>query len=287
MLPIFIAFVLVFSMAVNIKIISNLSYKIDNQLLNAIEVTSGFILSFIIVIIDNQFSVFKNITLRDCLYFGLSGFFSFGIAGYLSILHIRLSGEQKNSLLSPLITAIVVIGGYFVLLERVSLNQLFGILIVSTSVLFYEIKENAVKIAFPKAKEFILLFSLSLSVVIGIIFTRLQINKTNLSLFEILFLRYGGALIILFLIKGKKLNHLGLKNNQWIILLSVVISVIIISTAWVYCSQNISNILFQGIIATLPLFIIALNFFSEKKLPSLFFLSSCVLSLLGILILFS
>ncbi|WP_439516125.1 EamA family transporter [Sediminibacterium sp.] len=282
---IIIAFILVFSMALNIKILARLSNGIDISILNAIEIIAGFLLTIFIVLALGQFKIFKSITAEDCFYFVLSGFFSYGLAGFFSITHIRLSGDEKNALLSPLVTILVVVAGYFALSERVNSMQLIGISIVSVSVLFYQLKANAVRITLSKPKEIIILATLCFVIVFGIILTRIQINYTKLGFFEILFLRYSGALPVAFLMKRNV--RYNIDNSSWIMIFtSVFISVVIVSTAWVYCNRELSNITFQGIFATLPFAIVSLNYVIEKRYPSSKFLICSFISLLGILILF-
>ena len=59
---IIIAFILVFSMALNIKILARLSNGIDISILNAIEIIAGFLLTIFIVLALGQFKIFKSIS---------------------------------------------------------------------------------------------------------------------------------------------------------------------------------------------------------------------------------
>ena len=287
-----IAILLVLCMAANIKLLSFLSKRIDNLVLCFYEILLGTI-SFYLIFCFFKGNLFSVPTTNDYLYFGLSGLCSYGVAGYLAILHIRLAGEEKNALLSPLITVMAVLSGVLILNESINLQKVIGAIIVVSSVFYYEWKTKTASVYLPKTKEFLLMMILVVIIVVGIMLVRLQIRETNLSAFQIVFIRYLGAVPVLvtflffFIVNSKANISKGFSRKDWaILLLSILLSAIGINYLWIMINQTLSNLLLQTILSTLPLVISFFNVISYKKIPPRGLIYVSLIAISGIILLF-
>jgi hypothetical protein len=285
------AALLVICMAANIKLLSFLGKRIDNFALCSFEILFGLI-SIYFAFTFFKGNIFSVATTRDYIYFGISGFCSYGLAGYLAILHIRLAGEEKNAFLSPLITVMAVLGGVAILNESLNLQKAIGAVLVILSVFYYEWKTKAAAVYVPKKRELVLMTGLVLVIVTGIMLVRLHVTKTNLLAIQIVFIRYLGAMPVLIGFLVYALNKKGnvMVSYKWkdfnILLVSVLVSAIAINYLWIICNQILANLLLQTILSTLPLVVGLINLLGNKTYPSSVFIGSCLVAVVGILILF-
>jgi drug/metabolite transporter (DMT)-like permease len=109
---------------------------------------------------------------------------------------------------------------------------------------------------------------------------------------QIVFIRYLGAMPVLigFLVYAlnKKRNVMVLYNRKdfAILLISVLLSAIGINYLWITGNQTLSNLLLQTILAMLPLVVGVFNVIGNKTSPSLIFMGSCLVAIVGVFILF-
>ncbi|MBC7391406.1 MAG: DMT family transporter [Opitutaceae bacterium] len=214
---------------------------------------------------------------------------AFGVIGgnYFSLLNLKLSGERTNSLLSPSITACTIVSSVLFLNENITITKLLGLLVTLGSVLFFVIlqtkKNNVIKNSLRQIGASI---ATILCITLSIIFSIKGTMYSQLSIMHSIWLRLIIALpfmLILLFITKKKIVTKGSAKYFFAIIGGVVAQTIVASYLWFYCTYKIGISSFQIIISTLPFFVYTVDVYIFKKTkPSLYFLLTAILALIGI-----
>ncbi len=253
-----------------------------------LELLLGLVFIFPLLIFADRLSVkeiFSSLSFSNWAW--LSGAAVSGYIGgnYFSLLNLKLAGEKVNSLLSPAITALAILSGFFVFDEHLNFIQGMGVLLTLVSIIFFLAYRKSSYSQGQPAKGF-------LSGLLTIFFVTLtiicSINAINgeVTLFQAIWLRLliGFILILPFVI-----NHLPIdvfkKDRKFYLAVcsGVLLQTLAANYLWFYSTLHIGIAIFHAILATLPLFVFATEvFILKKEKPSPSFLVVSFLAITGI-----
>ena len=257
----------------------------------ALEIFFGFILITLILLIGEGLSITDLIlspNKESWLWLGAAAVTGFIAGHYFSYLNLKTAGERTNSLLSPAITASVILASFFFLNDNLTWTKSLGFTITLISIILFLIFKTNKK---DKAKSGAVSIASGIATIICftlyIIFSIKGTMNTQLSIMHSLWLRLFLALpfvFLLFLYLKPRLGALpGSKKLYGLVLAGVIIQTILASYLWFYCTYQIGISSFQIMIATLPFFVYAADvlFFKKAKL-SPYFLITALIAFAGI-----
>ena len=231
------------------------------------------------------YEIFTMPTKQSWLWLGAAALLGFVLGNYFSLMHIREAGEKLNSLLSPAITALTIVLSYFFLHDKLAIYQWLGIIVALAAIILFLLKQNNVQ---SNKQSYKAVFS-GLATIICISFTIICTIKGvgSLPFLLAIWLRLFVAFIILlptFIISNNTNTFLPKSASFYsAILIGVLVQTIGAAYLWLYASFLISVSVFQIILATLPLFMYAVDVYLLKKTkPSFYFLLTALVAAVGI-----
>ncbi len=255
-----------------------------------LETVFGLILIFpLLFLVDNigLREIFSMPTKQNLLWLGTAALLGFVLGNYFSLMHIKQAGEKLNSLLSPAITALTIVLSYFFLQDELAIYQWIGILVALLAIILFLLKQKDVT---AKRQSYKALFS-GLATIICISLTIICTIKGvgNLPFLLAIWLRILVAFIILIptVIFSKRATISFPKAISFYaaIVIGVLAQTIGAAYLWLYASFHISVSIFQIILATLPLFMYAIDVYLLKKTqPSFYFLATAFVAAVGVTI---
>ena len=249
-----------------------------------LETIIGLILIFPLLIWVDHLSIkqiFANPHKENWYWLAAAAFFGYVGGNYFSLMNLKAVGEKSNSLLSPAITATAIALSFFVFGEKLLWQQWMGVLIVLGSVVYFLLQPKSHNAFEEKNTGFVSGLMCVICISITIICSIKGANS-NITLLQAIWIRLLLALSIIapvLFFSGQKKdagNH-SLKFYT-IIILGVICQTIIANYLWFYSSFHLGISVFQLILATLPLFVYAVDIFIFKKTANapLFLLVSIV-----------
>jgi len=251
----------------------------------------GLILIFPLLLYFDKLTIqqiFQTPQAHNWYWLSAASVFGFVGGNYFSLLNLRTAGEKINSLLAPAITALTIGLGYLVFEEQLQLHQWFGIMVTLGVIVWFLIKNGQQSSTAYNTIGFVsgalTIICLSLSIVCSI-----KGATNSVTFFQAIWMKLLVALFVIFIafighaknIKRPKLNS----KFYFIILTGVVCQTILADYLWYYASFEIGINIFQVILATLPLWLYAVDVYVLKKSkPSVLFLSVAVIAGMGILL---
>ncbi|MGV3529905.1 MAG: EamA family transporter [Flavisolibacter sp.] len=277
-------------LATGIYLFGYASRNASPLLVTVLEIISGILLSFILVLLIDNISPAELLTkpaAKNWMWMGASAVTGYVGGTFFTVINLRSGGERINSLLSPAITAFAVAAGAMVFGEVLTVSKITGILTTIAAVtgfLFFRTRtashQPAARAAFWSGIATVVCITLSiLSSIKGT-------QDSDLSIMHSIWLRLLVALPFLLpaLFKRGALS----KNTSALkfygaIVGGVVVQTIFASYLWFYCTYAIGISTFQVIIATLPFFVYAADVWLFRRTkPSLYFLLTALMALAGI-----
>lgn len=250
----------------------------------ALEIFFGFLLITLILFFGENLGIsemFLKPGKESWLWLGAAAITGFIAGHYFSYLNIKTAGERINSLLSPAITASVIVASFFFFKEEFSWTKTLGFTITLASIILFLIfKANS------KSEEKIKTVALTSGIAtiffltLCIIFSIKGTINTQLSIMHSLWLRLLVALpfiLIGFLyLKTKLIDIPHCKKFYGSILAGVITQTILASYLWFYCTYKIGISSFQIMIATLPFFVYVADvlFFKKTKFAPYFIITA-------------
>ena len=231
--------------------------------------------------------IFYLPTQHNWMWLSAASLLGFVAGNYFSLMHIRTAGEKLNSLLSPAITAFTIGLSYFIFHDKLAAHQWLSILLVLITIIYFLVKQSGV-ISYKQNGKTI--FS-GIATIICISFTIICTIKGvgNLPFLLAIWLRLFIAFLLIapaFIISYKTKKTIPINPLFYIaILLGVLTQTIAAAYLWLYATFHISITIFQVILATLPLFMYAIDVYLLKKsTPSILFLITAFIAGVGIVL---
>ena len=231
------------------------------------------------------YEIFTIPTKQNWLWLGAAALLGFVLGNYFSLMHIREAGEKLNSLLSPAITALTIVLSYFFLHDKLAIYQWVGIGVALAAIFLFLLKHNEIQSNKQSYKAVFSGWATIICISFTIIFTIKGVG--SLPFLLAIWLRLFVAFIILLppFLLSKRANTSLPKSVPFYfaILIGVLAQTIGAAYLWLYASFLISVSVFQIILATLPLFMYAIDVYLLKKTkPSFYFLLTALVAALGI-----
>ena len=229
--------------------------------------------------------IFTMPTKQNWLWLGAAALSGFVLGNYFSLVHIKEAGEKLNSLLSPAITALTIVLSYFFLNDKLTLQQWAGIIVALVAIILFLLKQHNGSSNNQSHKAIFsglaTIFFISLTIICTIK------GVGNISFLLAIWLRLFVAFIILLptFIFSNKAHPVFPKPISFYaaIIVGVLAQTIGAAYLWLYASFQISISVFQIILATLPLFMYAIDVYLLKKTkPSFYFLATAFVAAVGI-----
>ncbi len=241
-----------------------------------LEIVLGLFLITAVLIGHQQLSfkqLFTTPSLYNWMYLGLAAVTGTLGGNYFSLLNLKWGGETLNSLLSPAITATVVL--FSVVADKAFLapTQICGIVLTLVAVLFFLWFNNGKTIHVANhLKAIWSSFATITCISATIIFSIKGGTVGNLSIFHTLWLRLLLALpFVTALLIFSKERGFALGSKFYAILLcAVTLQTVAGSYLWFAASFRLGVPLFQTIVATLPLCVYATDVYLLKRSKSSF-----------------
>lgn len=256
-----------------------------------LETIAGLILIFPLLLFIDKLSIqqiFYKPSVTNWLWLSAASIFGFVGGNYFSLLNLKTAGEKTNSLLSPAITALAIILSGFVFKEKLTLIQYAGIAVTLGAVVWFLLKQK--KTDQKKNKNTGTVSGIATVVCISLtIICSIKGAATGVTFLQAIWLRLLLALFIilpLFLIATRN-NLLKKQPSKFylLLLIGVVCQTILANYFWFYASFQLGIAVFQVILATLPLWVYAVDVYVlNKSSPSVSFLFAAVLAVVGICI---
>lgn len=258
------------SCAVAVYVFNYLVKFINILLISSLEALIGSLFIFFYLIIGEGKPlslIFSEVPIEAFQWLCIAGVFNFFGANYFSLQNLKAGNVGTNGLLAPFITISSSILAVIFLDDVINFKMFIGILITTTSVLYYLSKPNN-QLSFNKRS---LLSGLaSVLFISGSIICSIKgATKTNISLFHVVFIKLlitipFSLLIILINIKNIKSN-IKIKTSIFILLVGVLLQTILANYFWFGASLKLGTVTFQIIIALLPFVIGAIDAFIIRK----------------------
>ena len=216
-------------------------------------------------------------------WFWLGGAAFFGYVGgnYFSLMNLKAVGEKSNSLLSPAITVSAIVLSFFVFGKKLLWQQWLGVIIVLSAVVYFLLKSPTTGSFKIKNTGFISGLMCIICISLTIIFS-IKGASSNITLLHAIWIRLLLALLfitpVFIFSKKQKLSNRHSLKFYIVIVLGVICQTIIASYLWFYASFKLGISVFQLILATLPLFVYAVETYILKKtaLAPLFLIVSLI-----------
>ena len=233
--------------------------------------------------------LFTKPSAENWLYLGLAAISGFVGANYFSLKNLKWGGETLNSLLSPAITAAVVLLSVWIDKTTLSFAQSVGVILTLGAVVGFLIFNKGKRIAVVQHSK--ALWSGVATIVCmtaTIIFSVKGALHGSVSIFHILWLRLFLALpLVLGLLFFEKNKTLSFGSKFYIVIVcAVFLQTIAGSYLWFSASFQIGIPVFQTLIATVPLLTYAVDVCVFKKSSFSFaFLFAAVVAVAGVVVL--
>jgi drug/metabolite transporter (DMT)-like permease len=230
-----------------------------------LETIIGLVLIFPLLIWVDDLSL-KQIfsTANKENWYWLAGAAAFGYAGgnYFSLMNLKAVGEKANSLLSPAITATTIILSFFAFGEVLLWQQWLGVVIVLSAVVYFLIQPKSSVSSSKKTTGLISGILCIVSISLTIIFS-IKGASNNITLLQAIWMRLLLALVfitplLIYSTKEKLVANQPMKFYAEIIL-AVLCQTIVGNYLWFYASFELGISVFQVILATIPLFVYAID----------------------------
>ena len=194
----------------------------------------------------------------------------FGYVGgnYFSLMNLKAVGEKSNSLLSPAITATVIVLSFFIFDEKLLGRQWVGIFLVLTSVVYFLLRSKTTILLNKKNTGFtsglLCVIFISLTIICSI-----KGANSNITLLQAIWIRLLLALIFILIgipfIKEKVILKKHPLKFYMMVIFGVICQTIVANYLWFYSSFHLGIAVFQLILATLPLCVYAVDVYILKK----------------------
>ena len=261
-------------------------------LITSYEIIIGLILILPILLFYEGLSfhdLFFKPTKANYIFLGVAGLFGYVGGNYFSLQNLKILGERTNSLLSPAITVLTIIGGVVIFNEHITLFKILGIMITIISIFYFVYFQNKNEVEIKKNNSaFISCIATIACIVISIILSIKGTIDSEISILHSIGLRLLMVIpfTMIFIIKNK--FSIGLKFHSKTLLavvLGVIAQTIIASYLWFYCTNEMRISNFQIFISTLPFFVYAIDvYYLKKTKPSFTFILSAFFAIIGIVI---
>ena len=285
---IFYAFLVVILLAAGIYLFSYVVRKSSLLFVLFIETVLGLLFIFpLLFLVDdlepNQ--IFSTLTIKNWAWLGAAAVAGYIGGNYFSLLNLKYGGEKANSLLSPAITATALIAGYLVFEEHLHFKQWIGVVLTITAITYFLLQKRG-NLQTLKLRSVFVSGLLTILFITATIICSLKAIDSNLKLFQAIWLRLLIAFFLILPFALKKLpKGIFFKSRKFYIVLctGVIVQTVLANYLWFYSSLTIGISLFQTILATLPLFVFAIEAMLFKKTkPSYSFFVVAALALAGI-----
>ncbi len=265
------AFVVVVMLTAGIYLFGYAARKSSLLYVLFLETIIGLVLIFPLLIWVDNLSIPQIFTsTQKENWYWLAGAALFGYAGgnYFSLMNLRVVGEKSNSLLSPAITATAIALSFFVFSEKLLLKQWLGVLIVLSSVIYFLLQPTSTTNFKNRKTGFISGLMCIICISLTIIFS-IKGASNNVTLLQAIWIRLLLALVVIapiMFLSGKEnrpCHHT--KQFYAVIFMAVICQTIVANYLWFYASFHLGISVFQLILATLPLFVYAVDIYILKK----------------------
>ena len=231
--------------------------------------------------------IFYLPTQHNWMWLSAASLLGFVAGNYFSIMHIRTAGEKLNSLLSPAITAFTIGLSYFILHDKLAFHQWLGVLLVLFTIVYFLVKYTDIKLYKQNSKALFSGIATIVCISLTIICTMKGVG--NLPFLLAIWLRLFIAFLIIipaFLISYNPKQKIPANGLFYIsICIGVLAQTIAAAYLLLYASFHVSTSIVQIIMATLPLFMYAIDVYLLKKsTPSLSFLITALVAGVGIVL---
>lgn len=252
-----------------------------------LEVVCGlFLITFVLLAqLTTPKQLFTAPSLQNWAYLGLAAITGFAGGNYFSLVNLKWGGESLNSLLSPAITATVVL--FSVLTDRSlpSFTQICGIILTLGAVVFFLWFNKAKRIEIVNRSKALWSGLATVGCISATIIFSVKGSVGNLSIFHTLWLRLLIALpfVTTFLLFEKKQKLTVDRKFYLVLLCAVAIQTIAGSWLWFAGSFKIGLPLFQTLVATLPFWVYAVDVYVlRRSKPSRYFLITALAAVIGV-----
>jgi len=285
-----IIFLVVFTLA--IYIFSFLLKKINTLVVTCIEIIVGssFILLYLLFVEKlSLWAIFISPSKGNYLWLSIAGFLGFLGGNYFSLINLKEGNAGTNSLLAPFITIVSSVLAIYFLNEKLSYNAIIGIVITSSSVLYFLANPSKNKKVNSKSLLSGLISVLLIS--LSIVFSIKGVFNSSISLFHSIFIKLITTLplAIIFFVVQIRVRILNSISLQTLLLIPVVIllQTFLANYFWFRASLKLGTSSFQIIIALLPFCVGLVDTFllKKKQLDRTFYLSASI-AVIGIFIFF-
>ena len=278
------AFVVVVMLTAGIYLFGYAARKSSLLYVLFLETIIGLILIFPLLIWVDHLSlnqIFTSTQKENWYWLAGAAFFGYAGGNYFSLMNLRAVGEKSNSLLSPAITATSIVLSFFVFSEKLLLKQWFGVFIVLSAVIYFLLQPTSNTNFKNKKTGFISGLMCIVCISLTIIFS-IKGASNNVTLLQAIWIRLLLALVVIapIILLSDKENSPGHHTKKFyaVIFMAVICQTIVANYLWFYASFHLGISVFQLILATLPLFVYAVDTFILKKAAnaSLFLLVSSI-----------
>lgn len=284
------SFLFIVCLCIGIYLFGYAARKADALYVISLEVILGCLLLTPLILLTDKISFLELFTKpekEEWLWLSLAGILVFIGGNFFTLMNLKSAGERINSLLSPAITATVIIAAVLFFGETLNLLKAIGIIITLTAITFFLI--SATKKNYEIKHPQLALWSSAATVICITLTIICSIRGTihsHLPIMHSIWLRIITVLpiIIFILFTKKKVWHSKLPVKFYLSILGgIIIQTIIANYLWFYSTYKIGISTFQVIIATLPFFVYAADVYLLKRTkPSLYFLLTALLAAAGI-----
>lgn len=288
----FAAFAYLFCLASGIFLFGYAARRAAAVTITFLEVVLGFLFITLLLLFRQNLPVevlLTKPTSENWLHLGLAALFGFVSGNYFSVKNLKWGGETLNGLLSPAITAAVVLFSVFVDKANISLTQTTGVLLTLSAVISFLLFSKGKRIAVvDHSKALWSGLATILCMTATIVFSLQGASSGSISIFHALWLRLLLALpFVLGLLLFQKNRSFSLGSRFYLVVIGgVLLQTVAGSYFWFVASFQIGIPVFQSLIATLPLWTYAADVFVFRKSTfSLVFLLAAVVAVAGVVLL--
>ncbi len=271
--------------------------------LNQYRLLLAWLIITVILVIINGISfnsLFLNPQPMQILFLGLSGIIGFSIGDYCSFTSFKLLGPKLASLYTTFAPGAALIIGYIALNQSINLIGICGICITITGVIWLTLSKKdsieATKVGYIRNKKGIMFGIVgALCQGTGLVLSKYGMDyyQTKLPTMHAVWLRLLFAFLAAFIVSlvAKKLVtnskpiFTNQNNNLPFLFLGTLLGPVIGVTLSLFAIQKIEVAVAQTIFSLLPLFVLPISAIVYKEKITLPAILSCLLALIGVLIL--
>ncbi len=271
--------------------------------LNQYRLLLAWLIITVILVVINGISfnsLFLNPQPMQILFLGLSGIIGFSIGDYCSFTSFKLLGPKLASLYTTFAPGAALIIGYIALNQSINLIGICGICITITGVIWLTLSKKdsieATKVGYIRDKKGIMFGIVgALCQGTGLVLSKYGMDyyQTKLPTMHAVWLRLLFAFLAAFIVSlvAKKLVtnskpiFTNQNNNLPFLFLGTLLGPVIGVTLSLFAIQKIEVAVAQTIFSLLPLFVLPISAIVYKEKITLPAILSCLLALIGVLIL--